>query len=192
DAGYASLLAYAQVEKRSAPGDLKKAQAASIDSALRFTQAFPDDPRYGAVLANTADKLYALNDSDRAVAIAQQVLKLVPPVAPEHRKVAWTVIAHTTFERGLFDQAEQGYKQVLALTPEKDAARNELTERFAASVYKQGEQARLRGNLREAVGHFRRVAEVAPTSNVYPTAQYDAAAAMIALKDWDAAARSLE
>jgi TolA-binding protein len=192
DAGYSALLAYAQVEKRAAAADLKRVQLAGVDSALRFSKAFPDDSRAGAVLTNAAEKLYSLNDPDRALAVAQQVVALNPPVAAAQRKVAWTVIAHTTFERGAFDQAEQGYKQVLALTPEKDPARNELTERLAASVYKQGEQARTQGNLRDAVGHFTRVAEVAPTSPVRANAQYDAAAALIVLKDWDGVTRTLE
>jgi tetratricopeptide (TPR) repeat protein len=42
------------------------------------------------------------------------------------------------------------------------------------------------------VGHFTRVASVAPQSTIHATAQYDAAAALIGLKDWDAAARTLE
>ena len=74
------------------------------------------------------------------------------------RRVAWTVVAHTAFERGEFDAAERGYGEVLALTPEKDAARNELVERHAASIYKQGEQARAAGQARDAVAHFARVA----------------------------------
>jgi cellulose synthase operon protein C len=192
DAGYAALLAYVQVEKRTAAADLKKVQLAGVDSAIRFSKAFPEDPRNGSVLTNAAEKLYTLNDPSRALAVAQQVVALKPPVAAAQRKVAWTVIAHTTFERGNFDQAEQGYVQVLALTPEKDASRNELTERLAASIYKQGEQARKDGKLRDAVGHFMRVAETAPLSTVRPTAQYDAAAALIALKDWDAATKTLE
>ena len=192
DAGYAALLAYAQVEKRAGAAELKKVQLAGVDSALRFSKAFPEDPRNGSVLTNAAEKLYTLNDPERALAVAQQVVALKPPVAAPQRKVAWTVIAHTTFERGNFDQAEQGYMQVLALTPEKDAGRNELTERLAASIYKQGEQARSQGKLRDAVAHFNRVAEAAPLSTVRATAQYDAAAALIVLKDWDGATRTLE
>jgi TolA-binding protein len=192
DAGYAALLAYAQVEKRTAPADLRKVQLANVDSALRFSKAFPDDPRNGPVLTNAAEKLYALNDPDRALAVAQQVVALNPPVAAAQRKVAWTVIAHTTFERGNFKQSEQGYAQVLALTAANDPGRGELTERLAASIYKQGEQARAQGNLRDAVAHFTRIAEAAPLSAVRATGQYDAAAALIALKDWDAATRTLE
>ena len=42
------------------------------------------------------------------------------------------------------------------------------------------------------MAQFARVAQVAPQSSVHAAAQYDAAATLIALKDWDAAARALE
>jgi TolA-binding protein len=102
------------------------------------------------------------------------------------------VLAHTAFERGAFDESEKRYAEVLKLVPEKDAARNELVERQAASIYKQGEKARDAGQTRDAVGHFARVATVAPQSAVRANAQYDAAAALIALKDWDGATKTLE
>ena len=191
DAGYAALLSYAALEKRAQPAEVPALQRTGVESALRFGKAFPTDPRAGTVLTNAAEKLFALRD-ERAATIAQQVLALEPPAPPAQRRVAWTVVAHTAFEGGAFDRAERGYTEVLALTPEKEAGRNELVERLAASVYKQGEKARDAGQLREAVGHFNRVAVVAPQSAVRVTAQFDAAAALIGLKDWDGAARSLE
>ena len=192
DSGYAALLAYAQQEKRLAAPELQKVQLAAVDSALRFAKTFPQDPRGASVLTNAAEKLYALNDGERAATVARQVLALQPAAPAEQRRVAWTVVAHTSFEKGTFADAERGYAEVLALTPEKDTARAALTERLAASVYKQGEAARAQGQLPEAIGHYTRVAAVAPASSVRPTAQYDAAAAMLALKDWDGAARTLE
>src|SRR5204863_8945787 len=71
-------------------------------------------------------------------------------------------------------------------------ARTELVERQAASIYKQGEQARAAGKASEAVAAFQRVGTVAPQASVRAAAQYDAAAAMISLKDWDGAAKTLE
>ena len=192
DAGYSALLSYAAQEKQTAAADLPALQRTGVDSALRFARAFPSDPRTATVLTNAAEKLYALHDTNRAAMVAQQVLALEPPAPAAQRRVAWTVVAHTAFESGVFDSAERAYVQVLALTPEKDPGRNELVERLAASVYKQGEKARADGQLREAVGHFERVATVAPQSSVRAAAQFDAAAALIALKDWSAAAHTLE
>lgn len=192
DAGYAALLSYAGQEKAAQGEALAALQRASVDSALRFAKAFPKDSRTGTVLTNASEKLFALRDPERAESVAQQVLKLDPPAAAAQRRVAWTVVAHSAFDKGRFAEAEQGYREVLALVPEKDAARNELVERLAASVYKQGELSRAAGDNKAAIGHFNRVAAVAPTSTVRANAQYDAAAAMIALKDWEGASRSLE
>lgn len=204
DAGYSALLAYAEQEKRlAAPAPaspqtaeraaaLRTLQAAGVDSALRFAQAFPLDPRAPPVLTNAADTLYALHQPDRASQVAQQVLALNPPAGAAQRRVAWTVVAQVAFEQGAFDRAERGYGEVLALTPDGDPRRADLTERLAASIYKQGEQARAAGQARVAVAAFNRVAVAAPLSPVRANAEYDAAALLIGLKDWDAAQRALE
>lgn len=191
DAGYSALLSYAALEKRAQGAELAALQRTAVESALRFVQAFAADTRTPTVLTNTAEKLFALRD-ERAEPVAEQVLALQPPAPVAQRRVAWTVVAHSAFESSRFERAERAYLEVLALTPEKDAARADLVERVAASVYKQGEKARADGQLRDAVSHFNRVAVVAPQSAVRANAQYDAAAALIALKDWGGAAATLE
>ncbi len=192
DAGYAALLAYAELDKRAAAADRPKLQMAGVDSSLRFAQAFDKDARVAPVLTHAAERLYALKDIERAQSVAERVLALDPPASAEHRRVATTVLAHAAFETGEFALAEKRYGELLALTPASDQARAELVERQAASVYKQGEAARKNGQAAEAVRHFSRVAAVAPGSAVHASAQYDAAAALMGLKDWDGAARTLE
>jgi TolA-binding protein len=191
-AGYAALLAYAQQEKVLQGAELSAVQQRSIESSLRFVDAHPTDARTPGVLTNTAEKLYAQHDPTRAVTVAQRILDLNPPAPVEMRRTAWTVIAHTEFDRGAYDRAETAYQQVLALTDAKAASRVALTDRLAASVYKQGEQARKDNRQRDAVGHFLRVGQVAPASAIRATAEYDAAASLIILKDWTAAAGVLE
>jgi len=192
DAGYAALLSYAQQRKAAAPAEQLALQRASVASALRFADAFGSDARAGAVLADAADTLYALRDGDASAQVAQRVLDLKPAAADAQRRVAWTVLAHVAFERGAFARSEIAYAEVLKLTPEKDAARADLVERQAAAIYKQGEAARTAGKAAEAVANFQRVASVAPQSAVRSTAQYDAAASQIAMRDWDGAIRTLE
>ena len=191
DAGYAALLSVAQ-QRKQPQADAAALQRAGVESALRFAKTFPNDARVASVLADAADTLYKLHDSDEAIAVAQQLLDLSARTTDAQRRVAWTVIAHVAFERGAFDRSEVAYTEVLQLTPASDPARNELVERQAASIYKQGEQFRAQGKLPEAVTYFQRVASVAPQSSIRASAQYDAAAALLALKDWAGAARSLE
>jgi len=192
DSGYAALLAYVQQQKKTPAAEVPALQRTSVASALRFATAWPADPRAGPVLSDAAEKLYALRDGAQAAAVAQRVIDLQPPAADAQRRVAWTVLAHTAFETSAFDRAEKNYAEVLKLAPERDPARNDLVERQAAAIYKQGEQARAAGQTRDAVGHFARVASVAPQSTVRAAAQYDASASLIVLKDWDGAIRTLE
>jgi cellulose synthase operon protein C len=192
DAGYAALLSYAAQEKASAATALPALQQTGVASAERFARTFSGDARTGLVLTNAAEKLFALRDGGRAADLALQALALLPPIAPAQRRVAFTVLAHHAFERSRFDEAERYYGEVIAITPDKDPAHADFVERLAAAVYQQGEQARAAGQAREAAGHFARVATLAPTSAVRITAQYDAAAILIGLQDWDAAAKSLE
>jgi cellulose synthase operon protein C len=198
DAAYTGLLARTQLEKAAAPAEQAGLQRASVAAALKFGDNFKADVRTGPVLTNAAEKLFALKDSDDAVKVAEQVLALNPPAAPEQQRVAWNVVSLTAFDKGEFAQAEKGLAQVLALTPSTPAnaaARNELIERQAAAIYKQGERARDAGDARAAVGHFTRVAQVpglSPQSAIQPAAQYDAATALIALKDWDGATAALD
>jgi cellulose synthase operon protein C len=192
DAGYAALLAYAEQDKRAAAADKPQLHRAGVQSSLRFADAFGKDPRVAPVLTHAADRLYGLKDVEQAQSVAERVLALDPPAAAEHKRVATTVLANTAFDSGAFDRAEKRYGELLALTPANDKARAELVERQAASIYKQGEAAHRAGKAQDAVGHFTRVAAVAPGSAIHASAQYDAAAALIGLKEWDGAAKTLE
>ncbi len=186
EAGYGALLAYAAQKDAAAP-----ARRAVVASSLRFAESFPDDTRSASVLTNAADQLYALQDSAQAAAVAKRALA-TKGATPAERRTAWIVVAHTAFESKVWTDAEMAYGQAVALTPEGSAGRSELVERLAASVYQQGDAARNAGNAREAVAAFERVATLAPASAVRATAQFDAAAALIGLSDWDGATRLLE
>ncbi len=190
DAGYAVLLAQTKLEQ--AATDPAGLQRVGVARALRFADAFPVDPRTGPVLTHAAETLFALKDSKAAVDVAERVLALKPPAPDAQRRVAWTVVSHGAFERADFLLAEAGYRQVLALTPASDKARAEVDERLAASIYKQGEAARSGGQLRDAVAHFDRVSALGSATSVMAPAQYDAAATLIALKDWPGATRALQ
>jgi len=102
------------------------------------------------------------------------------------------VVAHASFDITNYKEAEDAYTETLALTDKKDKSFVSLTENLAASIYKQGEQARKLGDHKTAAHHFLRVADVAPNSKIRPTAEYDAAASLILLKQWSQVASVLE
>jgi cellulose synthase operon protein C len=192
DAGYGALLCYAAQLKSAAAAAQPALRRASVASALRFADAFPGEPRDGPVLSDAAEKLYALHDNEQAGIVAQRVIDLKPPATDAQRRVAWTVLAYTAFDGAAFDIAEKAFGEAIKLTPQNDPARADLSEKQAASIYKQAEQARATGQTKEAAASFARVGSVAPQSAVRATAQYDAAATLISLKDWDGAIKTLE
>ncbi len=192
DAGYAALLAYAKQLDSAEDSQKEALQRATVVSELKFAAQFGNDPRAPAVMANAAEKLINLKEYQQAADVAQRIIYMHPVAPDEQRRVAWTVLAYTTFEAGSYQSSEQALEQVLKLTLANAPNRKDLVERLAGAIYKQGEQARADGDLQKAVTDFSRVGSVAPESSIRATAQFDAAAALIALKEWDKAAALLE
>ena len=197
EAAYAAILSYREHEQRlTDPADAEAKVAwhqRYLDSGLKFADTFPLHPEAGAVLTTVAEDLFAQNQFDLAIAVSQIVVDKQPPVKPELARTAWTVIAHSQFDLENFAVAEDSYYQLRSFTPADDVvAGQEIKDRIASSIYKQGEQARDAGDLETAVTHFRRLGQVVPDSDIRSTAEYDAAAALINLAAWDRASGVLE
>lgn len=197
EAAYAALLSYREHEQRlTDPADAEAKVAwhqRYLDSGLKFADTFPLHPESGTVLTAVAEDLFAQNQFDLAIAVSQIVVDKQPPVKPELARTAWTVIAHSQFDLENFAVAENSYYQLRSFTPADDVvAGQEIKDRIASSIYKQGEQARDAGDLETAVTHFRRLGQAVPDSSIRATAEYDAAAALINLAAWDRASGVLE
>jgi TolA-binding protein len=193
EAGYAAILAYREHEKTITGEARADWHDRYLDSGLKFADTFPEHPESGAVLTTVAEDLFAQNQFDLAIAVGQAVVGKQPPVKPELARTAWTVIAHSQFDLANYEAAEQSYYELRNFTPDDDIeANDEIKERIASSIYKQGEFARDMGFLEEAVTHFTRLGQVVPDSSFRMTAEYDAAAALINLQAWGRAASQLE
>ena len=191
-AGYAAVYAYREQLKVVAKENLETVKHDTIASSIKFADTFPTHPQAAAVLGAAADDQYELKDYRAAVTSAQRVIDKYPGADKPIRRSAWIVVAHGSFELADYPQAEHGYTAVLALTPEGDESHAKLVDNLAASIYKQGELARNAQDYRAAADHFLRIRTAAPTSTIRPTAEYDAGAALIELKDWKSAAGVLE
>jgi len=193
ESAYAAILSYRKHEETLA-GDAELAwHQQYLDSGLKFADTYPDHPESGAVLTTVAEDLFRQNQFDLAVAVGQSVVSKQPPVKEPLARTAWTVIAHSQFDLNNFADAEQAYYQLRPYTPADDAvALQEIKDRIASSIYKQGEQARDAGDLEMAVTHFQRLGQAVPDSDIRATADYDAAAALINLAAWDRASSVLE
>ena len=193
EAGYAALLAYREHEQSLQGSAQTQWHQAYLDSGLRFADTYPEHPESGAVLTTVAEDLFAQNQFDLAIAVSQAVIGKQPPVEAPLQRTAWTVVAHSQFDLGNFADAEQAYYSLRTVTPTDDALANqEIKDRIASSIYKQGETARDAGDLETAVTHFTRLGQAVPDSNIRATAEYDAAAALITMAAWGRATGMLE
>ena len=191
EAGYAALLAYAKLEKKSQGKKKETWSRMAVGSALRFGKKFPGDKRSAGVLTKAAQDMFALKKYGQASVAARQILELSGGPKSNSRRVAWNIIARSEFEKGDYTRAEVAYKVALSITPKKDKTRKALKEGLAAAVYKQGEYMRSKGNLQAAVAQFSRVSEVSPGSSIIVAAKFDIATSMLAAKDWKGATKKL-
>ena len=196
EAGYAALLSYDQYEKLLIDPTQALEKVAwhtqGVESGLKFATTYPTHKEASSVLTRTARELFEIKDYDRAVDTAQKVLALQPPVDAGKQRTALTVVAHSRFEQARYAEAEAAYLRLRGVIPADDKEQKEITEKLAASVYKQAEMKAAAGNSLGAVDDFLRVAAIAPTASIRKNAEYDAAAALVTMKEWPRAIEVLE
>ena len=191
-AGYAAAVAYGKQEEILTGQAKAEMHARGVESSLKFAKEFPSRPEVAQVLTRAATDLYAAKDYPRALTAAQTLLAREPPAEAAQRRIAWTVIANSYFDQGMYDQAETGYNNAQALMAANDPERPVIVDRLAAAIYKQGEQKNKAGDSAGAVDDFLRVSKEAPGSKVRSNADFDAAALLIDEKKWTAAIVVLE
>ena len=168
------------------------AQPASTASCVSPPRSRPTRARR-PVLTNAADTLFKLHDNERAAGVAEQVLALQPPATPAQRRVAWTLVAHTSFEAGTVRPRREGLRRGAgAGAGQRRRARraHRAPGRVDLQAGRAGARRRRQRAPRPRTSRASRSA--APASTVRANAEYDAAASLIALKDWAGAARTLE
>jgi cellulose synthase operon protein C len=191
-AGYAALVAYQKGEEGLSGADKAAWHKRATDSSIKFAQTFPEHPDSAGVLTRAAEEVFASGDQVRAISVSQSILARQPPVDAAKQRIAWTIIGQSYFDQGQYAKAEPAYIQARQLAAGDEKLRTDLTERLAASVYKQGEAKQKAGDAAGAVEDYLRVERVAPESKIRPNAEYDAAAQLITLKQWDRAIGVLE
>ncbi len=173
EAGYAAILGL-DVLVDGAPADEQEIWLhQKIDAQVEFAAVFPLDPRAPAVQTDAADGLFQLQEYDRAVALADNLLRTWPDLPWSLRRTGLLVLGHGWFELGDYADSERAYRQLLAGELEEQE-RDSVRERLLASIYKQGEASEQNGEMDLAVSHFLRLKEIDPASELAMQGHYDA------------------
>ncbi len=190
-AGYAAVYALREHLREAAADDREGINREVVRISLKFADSFPEHEKAAIVLGAAADDLYAMEEYEQALVAAGRLIETFSGAEADVLRAAWLVVAHSSYELLRYAEAETAYMQVLGLLQSDDDERHVLIDNLAASIYKQGEMANLFDDHRSAADHFLRVGQLAPTSGIRPTAEYDAAAALILLENWEEAAAVL-
>ncbi len=189
DAGYAAVLLTFQQAESGPRQEREQWRKQSYETALNFAKLFPGDGRASDVLLHLAEGSYRRGEYPEAITLARRV---VTQGSRQQKQKALLIIGHSQFETGKYLSAEQTYGTLLQTGRVAKNERREINKRMALSIYRQGEAAQKTGNLSAAVKHFLRVREEVPASSIVATAEYDAAAGLISMKNWPAAIEVLE
>jgi cellulose synthase operon protein C len=191
-AAYAALGSYTKYEEKLPAAERIEAHKLAVDAGVKFGTSFPEHPDSAGVLTRAAEDIFATQDLQRAIEVANLVLAHQPPADTPKRRIAYTIIGQANFDLLQFAEAEKGYIAARDLLPPADKMRADLTERIASAVYRQAEAKQKAGDNLGAVDDFLRIASVAGTSKIAAQAEYDAGASLINLKEYPRAIQVLE
>ena len=191
DAAYAALLLYPELAHNLKGNTKSQWQAKKISSAIKYADHFPGSKHTPAILTNTAAELFTLKDYPRAASIAEK-LSTTKQLDKKLFVSALLVLGHSKFEMRNYEQAELAYKELMTKIPHEHKEYNNIRERLAASIYKQGEQAKDAHKLELAAAYFLRVNKEVPSSKLSATADFDAATIYVELKSWGKAKNTLQ
>ena len=191
-AAYAALGAFTKYEEKLDPAARAEAHKLAVDAGVKFGTSFPEHPDSAGVLTRAAEDIFASQDLQRSIEVANLVLAHQPPADQPKRRIAHTIIGQSNFDLLNFAEAEKGFIAARALLPPNDKMVADLTERIASSVYRQAEAKQKAGDNLGAVDDFLRIAQVAGSSKIAAQAEYDAGASLINLKEYPRAIQVLE
>lgn len=194
EAGYASVLAfreYARTWMKEIQADLFELQEMQQLNRLRFVNAYPQDARAPNVYYIALQREFDQQNFDEVIPMAARLVTWQPAADPAVVTEALLLAGHSLFELERYGEAEQSYRDALAIMSIEDERRLGIQENMGASVFRQAEQLAEAGNIDAAVSEYLRVGVVAPTSVLYANAEYDAAVLLVSVARWDEAISAL-
>lgn len=202
DAGYAAIISYEKhldVLKTgySYPGgeqktpvtddseDVKQWKQLAVNSMLAFAEKFHTDKRSPSVLNNAAEYLFALDQYENTIQVAQGLIDKNPELDKNLKKTAYGLIANSYFKLDNFPLAEENYLKQRLLVEEDTDEYKKISERLAVSIYKESEVLLAKEQSDAAIDQLLKVKKYTPDSSIRVTAQYDAVVLLLKAQRWD-------
>lgn len=152
-----------------------------LNYAFLYSQLYPNEAHTPKVVQNAVQLAAKAKLSSRVVELAN----LLPPKTTNDIDYEVGLLkAQAYFDLGQLQEAELVYQDLLLNPNLKVHAQKDLTNKLALTLYKQGESAKDHQNIDSASKFFLRVYHELPSSELAPTAVYDAIALFIQNEKW--------
>ncbi|OUR66269.1 hypothetical protein A9Q73_07425 [Bermanella sp. 47_1433_sub80_T6] len=182
------VLTAAKADKK----ELDKWQALSLEGMLKFSKVFHNDHRSIAVLTNAAQAMFALNQYDRAIKVASNLIKKTNKLNKNLKQTAYGILAHSYFQKGQYQNAQNNYLAQRKLVNKDSSDYSQISEQIAASIFKKAEQLKGKQQPQLAIKELLSIKTLAGHSKIRVLAQYDAASMLLAAKEWNKAIKELK
>lgn len=186
-AAYAAVYAYREHLKIAPSTQIKNVKREIVRISIRLVDKFPKHEKATIILGGAVNDLFKMRDFTLGIKLGRRLIEEYPNADKRIKRDTWLVVAHSSFDLEIYNDAEVAYIEALKLTEKSNKERVKLADNLAASIYKQGEQAKAKEEYKLAVRHFLRIAKFAPASKIREAAEYDASAILIQTKDWQQA-----
>ncbi|MFK4753640.1 tetratricopeptide repeat protein [Oceanobacter antarcticus] len=191
EAAYATVLAYSKY-KPTNEDEAAEWRQQSAENSMRFINTFPEHEERGKVLVSTSELFLADKNHEEALSVSRMAWGIQDNLSDKHRYGAALVRGHSAFELGYYTEAEEAFQQALKYNKIDGKTRKDIREKLAASIYKQGEQAREAGDYELAAASWNRIGDVTPGSENSIIAEYDAATMLFEVEDYAGAEKALK
>lgn len=183
DSAYASVYLTDRLYKRAKrPQEIANYREKLLNYAELYAQYYPDDKNTPQVVLNAVQVSIKNSRLNEAVALAN----LLPVnVGPEIEKEVNLLKGQAYFDLGYYADAEVLYQDLMQQPGLTASERQQLTDKLALALYKQGEETRDANQLNAATTFFLRVYHELPSSELASNSLYDAIALLLKSERWN-------
>jgi cellulose synthase operon protein C len=182
DAAYATVLMTTKLHQQPGDGVQRKEY---LNKLVKFShlyvQLYPGDARSMAVMTRAAEEAYREGMYKQSIDLAELYSDI--PYTDATFSVH-SIKAHSYFKLERYQDAEIAYQALLQHYKLDSKTRAQVTDNLAFSIYNQATLAKSKNNNSEALRHYVRISELAPTSDIAATGLYEAITFTFDSKQW--------
>lgn len=189
-AAYSTIVISDKIYNKSKSGAAKKKILNKhIKYATLYTQLYSNNKRSPQIILHAAELAFQTKQYKKAIVLAESIPDKINSTTSIKAKI---IKSHSYFNLLEFANAEAAYFSVLSNGGLGKNLKRKLTDKLALSIYKQAEISVSDGKLSDAIDHYTRISDIAPSSSISSTGYYDAIALSMKNKLWDVSIQKIK